>query len=337
MSPSIVRRFAALWIPLVVASCADERSPDQDREPRASSHSIELRDAVGTTVRLERPARRVVSLAPSLTETLFAVGAGDAVVGRTAYCNYPAAATSVPIVSDMSTPAYETMLRLKPDLVLLTFAGNSSTAYERIAALGMTPFTVAAETIPGTLAAIDTIGALVGRRDQARALVASIERELDSIRALVAARKPVSAFIVLDRAPLMTVSGGFINEAIERAGGINVAAGDPAPYPRYSREEVLRRDPDVIIVPGDTAVDAASLVASFPEWAGLRAVRTGRVRSIPPDILFRPGPRLGQSVVALYAALHGTGTTVSSSVVEPAPLRVDESAARGDSHSASRR
>jgi iron complex transport system substrate-binding protein len=295
-------------LPAVIAAlflfaCSDDRSGNGRIEETTSS--IELRDATGSSVRLARPARRIISLAPSLTETLFAIGAGGEMIGRTAFCNHPPEALSLPVVSDMSTPSYEAILRLRPDLVLMTFVGNSSAAYKRLAELGMTPFSVAAETIPGALAAIDTIGILVGRRSEARRLVASIERELDSIAALTKGRAPVSAFIVLDRSPLMTVSGGFINEALERAGGVNIAAGDPAAYPRFSREEVLRRDPDVIIVPADSAVVAASLVASFPEWARLRAVRSGSIRSIPPDILFRPGPRLGQSVRALYRALHG--------------------------------
>lgn len=294
----------ALIVSLVsIAACADRVQDDGPRSAGGAT-SIILRDAIGRDVRLERPARRIVSLAPSLTETLFAIDAGSLVVGRTTYCNHPPEAQSVPIVSDMSTPGYEKILRLKPDLVLMTFVGNSSAAYDRFVDLGMRPFAIAAETIDGTLNAIDTIGLLVGRRTQARALASSIERALDSIGRLAAKRPAVSAFIVLDRSPLMTVSSGFVNEALERAGGRNIAAGDLAAYPRFSREEVLRRDPDVILIPSDTAITAASLVESFPEWSRLRAVRTGRVRSIPPDILFRPGPRLARAVSALYEALH---------------------------------
>lgn len=297
---------SALGCACLIAACGDGAPHTRDSNSSDSLQAIELHDAVGTLVRLERPAKRVVSLAPSLTETLFAIGAGAGVVGRTPYCNYPPESQAIPIVSDLSTPSYEKLLRINPDLVLMTFVGNSSAAYKRLAELGMTPFAIAAETIPGTIAAIDTIGRLVDRRIEARALISSIQHELDSIAVLVSNQPRISAFIVLDRAPLMTVSGGFINEALERAGGVNIAAGDPAAYPRYSREEVLRRDPDVIIVPGDSAVSAASLVESFPEWVGLRAVRTGSVRSIPSDILFRPGPRLGLSVRALYDALHGS-------------------------------
>ncbi|MBC8144369.1 MAG: ABC transporter substrate-binding protein [bacterium] len=237
---------------------------------------------------------------------LFAVGAGDRVIGRTAYCNYPPAAESIAIVSDLQTPNYERLVSLRPDLVLMTFAGNSVAAYDKLVELGLEPFAIAAESIAGTLAAIDTVGLLVGRRDAALSVSRAIRTTIDSIQSLAKARARVTTFVVLDRAPLMTVSGGFVNEALTIAGGENIAAGDLSAYPRYSREEVLRRDPEVIIVPGDSSISPASLVESFPEWSRLRAVRNGRVYTIPPDVLFRPGPRLAQSIRLLYETLHPT-------------------------------
>jgi iron complex transport system substrate-binding protein len=300
LSPALV----ALLLGAALTACSD-RAHHSDATPADSSQRIVLTDAVGRQVSLAAPAHRIGSLAPNLTEILFAIGAGRDVVGRTAFCNYPPEASGVDVISDLSSPNYERIVRLKPDLVLMTFAGNSSAAYNRLVDLGLQPYSLAAETIPGTLAAIDTIGRLVGRRDDAQRLVARLQRSIDSVRALAATLPRVSAFIVLDRAPLMTVSGGFINEALEIAGGENIAAGDPSAYPRFSREEVLRRDPDVIIVPADTAVSTASLLASFPEWSRLRAVRNGRVRALPPDVIFRPGPRLGRSVELIFSALHG--------------------------------
>ena len=306
ISTGLARRVVAiLLMAVVVSGCSD---PTVEKDPGAgdSLQQLELNDATGRRVQLSRPASRVVSFAPNLTEILFAIGAGDITIGRSAFCNYPAAAERLPVVTDLSTPNYERLLQLRPDLLLMTFVGNSSAAYEKLVELGMRPYAISAATIEGTLGAIDTVGRLVGRVDQAHTLVSTLRRTLDSVRALATSRPVVSAFIVLDRAPLMTVSGGFINEAIELAGGRNIAAGDPTTYPRYSREEVLRRDPEVIIVPGESPVSAASLLESFPEWSRLRAIRNGRVRTISPDILFRPGPRLGHSVALLYSALHSS-------------------------------
>ena len=288
---------------MALGGCA-ETHHDSDSSGADSLRAVRIADATGRTVVLESPATRVVSLAPNLTEILFAIGAGDIVIGRSAHCNYPPAALALPIVSDMSTPNYERLLRLRPDLALMSFAGNSGAAYNKLLDLGLTPFAIATESIDGTLAAIDTIGHLIGRRNQARELVVAIRASIDSVHALARARSTVSAFIVLDRAPLMTVSGGFINEALEIAGGRNIAAGNPVTYPRYSREDVLRSDPDVIIVPSDSAVPASSLLSTFPEWSRLRAIRNGRVRALPPDVLFRPGPRLAESIDLIFKALH---------------------------------
>jgi ABC-type Fe3+-hydroxamate transport system substrate-binding protein len=287
----------------LLASCAKD-APDNDSRPGDTLQPIVLRDATGRMVTLARPASRVVSLAPNLTEILFAVGAGDAVVGRTEHCNYPADANRIAVVSDLITPNYERIVALKPDLVLMTFVGNSSAAYDKLVELGLEPVVLAAADLDGTLGAIDTVGRLVGRDEAAASVIASIRATIDSVRALVRGRPRVSTFIVLDRAPLMTVSGGFVNEALEVAGGANIAAGDPVAYPRYSREEVLRRNPDVIIVPGDSSVATDNLVESFPEWRNLDAVRSGRVRSISADLLFRPGPRVGDAILMLFDLLH---------------------------------
>jgi ABC-type Fe3+-hydroxamate transport system substrate-binding protein len=292
------------WIALIAASIAACGDAPRSASDTGRESSITLRDATGREVTLARPARRIVSLAPNLTEILYAIGAGELVVGRTQFCNHPPEVASVPVVADMTAPNYERLVRLRPELLLMTFAGNSSAVYDRLRDLGLQPYALSAETIAGTLGVIDTVGRLVGRERDARAVVDGIERTLDSIAALTRGRARVSAFIVLDRAPLMTVSGGFINEALERAGGVNIAAGNPSAYPRYSREEVLRHDPEVIIVPGDSTATAEALLATFPEWKQLRAVRNGRVHGLSADILFRPGPRIAESVRILYDALH---------------------------------
>lgn len=297
---------AAFVFSVALAACG---GPSDDPSRRDTLQSQLLQDATGRGYQLEHPAKRIVSLAPNLTEILFAIGAGDRVIGRTSFCNYPLEARSIAVVSDMQTPNYERLLSLKPDLVLMTFVGNSPAAYTKLADLGLEPFAVSAQTIDGTLAAIDTIGVLVGERDNARMLQHDIRATIDSIGAMARAQRSISVFVVLDRAPLMTVSGGFVNESLTIAGGENIAAGDPTPYPRFSREEVLRRDPEVILMPGDSAQSLEALIGSFPEWSQLRAVRNHRVYTIPADVLFRPGPRLTHSIRQLYDVLHDSIAT----------------------------
>ncbi len=270
-----------------------------------SSMAISIIDAVGEKVELARPARRVISLAPNLTEMIFALGGGDQLVGRTSYCDYPAEATKVPAVGDMLTLRYEDIIALKPDLIVMSIVGNTDANYRKLRDLGLTVCAIGAENVGHVIASIDTMGMLLGRRAEASVMIERLFGQIDSIRGLAVSAPPVSAFIVIDKSPLITASRGFFAEELMLAGGENIAAGESATYPKYSREAMLRRNPEVILLPGTSWSSVEDLLKTYPEWKNLRAVRGNRVYVIPPDILLRPGPRITQGLAALYEALHG--------------------------------
>lgn len=292
---------------LLVSACARERARDaRSAAPTADSAGpVRLRDAYGEEVTLPHPARRIVSLAPNLTETVAAIGATDLLVGRTAYCDYPPEVLKVPVIADLQTIRYEAVLQRKPDLVLMSWAGNIGSNYDKLKQLGLRPYLLGAANLHGVINAIDTIGLLVGRGAQARAVSNRLRAEVDSIGALAAAAPRVSVFVVIDKAPLMTVSKGFLNDLIDAAGGTNIAAGAITAYPLYNREELLRRDPDVILIPWTSTDIVPEMLRTYPEWQRLRAVREKRIYAMPRDILFRPGPRLGQGLRSIFEALHG--------------------------------
>jgi len=270
-----------------------------------SSAAISIIDAVGEKVVLARPAQRVISLAPSLTETIFALGAGDRLVGRTSYCNYPPEAAKVPPVGDMLTLRYEEIIALKPDLIVMSIAGNTDANYRKLRDLGLTVCAIGAENVGNVIASLDTMGMLLGRRAEAGVMLERLFGQIDSVRGLAVAAPPVTTFIVIDKSPLITASRGFLAEELMLAGGENIAAGESAGYPKYSREAILRRNPEVILLPGTSWSAVDDLLKTYPEWKNLRAVRNNRVYVIPPDIIMRPGPRITQGVTALYEALHG--------------------------------
>jgi iron complex transport system substrate-binding protein len=130
-----------------------------------------------------------------------------------------------------------------------------------------------------------------------------MRRRLDSLRRLIRTEEPISVFVVIESSPLMTVSGGFIDQMITAAGGRNIAAGDVTAYPRYSREVVLRDDPDVVLISGFSADAVEKLLLLYPEWKGLRAARNGKIIVFDSDLLSRPGPRLIDGIIALRKAL----------------------------------
>jgi len=270
----------------------------------ATRREVHLTDAVGTRIRLDRPAARVVSLAPNLTESLSAIGADDLLVGRTAYCDFPLRVQSVRVVGDLQTINYEAIVSQHPDIVLMSIAGNSEASYQKLRELGLTPFAFQASTVDGVLGTLDTIGILTGRKDQARRVSDSLRRRVKTIQRRGEMWPRTSVFFVVNRTPLMTVSTGFLAETIELAGGDNIAAGARVTYPVYSREELVRRDPDVIIVPATNQADIETLLSSYPEWRTLRAVRNGRIHTVSPDPFMRPGPRLVDALESLFSLLH---------------------------------
>jgi iron complex transport system substrate-binding protein len=152
-----------------------------------------IRDAQGEILRLTGVPRRIISLAPNLTEMIYALDAGSRLVGRTAYCDYPAAVASVAVVSDIQTPDYDRILTLEPDLVLMSFAGNSEGVYRKLRDLGIPVFAFGASSVDGVISAIDTLGILLGEQDRAKQLGAALRRRIDSIRTLARSTPPVSA------------------------------------------------------------------------------------------------------------------------------------------------
>ncbi|MBS1913485.1 MAG: cobalamin-binding protein [Bacteroidetes bacterium] len=293
--------LTALCLALACSACDRARAPEST--PAAHYAVVEV-DAMQDTVRLATPARRVISLAPNITEMLFAIGAQDLLIGRTTYCDYPPAATRIEPVADMQQLNYEKIIALKPDLLPMTFVGNMKTSYNKLKELGLRPFELHDSTIGEVIQGFELLGALVGRAEAGKAVAGRLRNTVDSIRRL-ARNDSVTVFVVIDRAPLMTVSSGFIAEMLSTAGGRNIAGGGVTQYPTYSREELLRLDPEVIIVPGPDWHGVSDLLNTYPEWHQLRAVRTNRVYVLPPDVIERPGPRIGIGLELLYRALHG--------------------------------
>jgi iron complex transport system substrate-binding protein len=301
---SMAAAVAAILLQASIAGCGGTGDRSSERSADVAD-SVVLRDAVGEILRMAGPPRRIVSLAPNLTEMIFTVGAGDRLIGRTSFCTHPPAAASAAVVGDLMSVDYEKVVALHPDLVIMSYAGNSLAVYRKLKELGLNVFVLGAESIDGVIGSVDTVGMLTGRSSQAGAASARLRRTVDSIRALVATSAPVPTFVVIDKTPLMTVSRGFLAEMVAAAGGRNIAEGAAASYPHFNREELLRVDPEVILIPAYSREYVREVIAAYPEWSRLRAAREEHIYGLPADVVLRPGPRLGESIVLLYQSLHG--------------------------------
>jgi iron complex transport system substrate-binding protein len=278
----------------------------------AASRAATVRDAVGRAVEVPAEARRIVSLAPNLTEMLFALGLGDRVAGVTDFCDWPPEVATKPRVGGVINPSLETIVALRADLVLATADGNRSDDVQRLAALGVAVYTIDTRSVGDVLRSLVTIGELTGRAALARELAAGLQRREDAVRARVAGLAPVSVFVAIDRAPLISAGEGtFVGEMVTLAGGRNIAGASPIKYPVFSLERLLADDPEVILDAADPGpVSAPELLArwrSLPGATTLRAFRLGRMISVGQGSFFRPGPRIMDSLERLEQILHPAG------------------------------
>lgn len=265
----------------------------------------ERQDMIGRRIGVPESPRRVVSLAPSLTEIVYALGAGDRLVGVTQYCDYPAEATKKPKVGGIYTLNFEAILSLKPDLILATTEGNREEHIRGLEALRIPVYVVRPTDFATTLDSIGRIGRLLGRGAAAQRLASSMRREADEIaRAVRGLRHPRVLYVLWGNPLIVPGRNTLITDLIRRAGGESVTGEEPFAYPRFSVEEVLVRQPERIVLAqhGEASVDRA--LREWQQLTLLPAVRQGRVSSVDGNLLHRPGPRVVEGLRVLARAIH---------------------------------
>jgi len=269
-----------------------------------ASPELSLRDDLGRQVSLDAPAKRVVSLAPGLTESLFAIGAGDEVVGVTTYCTYPPEALSRQSVGGMTTPSVEAITALSPDLVVATVEGNVREDVLTLERIGIPVFVTNPRTLEGIRRSLTQLGTLTGHEEEAIRLAGTLKDREDSLREK-APLPPVRALLVLALRPLVVAgSGTFLDDLMRTAGAENLGASSVGSYPTISRESVAARDPEVLMLLSDAVRDTARLLEEFPEWRTMTAVREGRLVILDSDLLSRPGPRAVEALAQLSSVLR---------------------------------
>lgn len=262
-------------------------------------------DDAGRKIFVADPPTRIVSLAPSVTEILFAIGAGEQVVGVTSFCDHPPDAQAKPKVGG-AFPNLEVVLSLKPTLVLAPRDFIRPDMVAKLDQLKIALFILEANTIEDVLRHIQTVGRMLGRSEKADSVAGDLRRRVAEVRRRTADAARPRVFYVLNSDPLMTAGpGSFIHQLIELAGGTNVAAGAPVAYPRLSLEEVIRQDPQVILFPvGDDEGIPEQEQQRWLRWTTLSAVKENRFVRLPSVLLDRPGPRVVDGLERLARQLH---------------------------------
>lgn len=278
-------------------------SPGSRSDEDSPAGSTVYTDGVGRRVSATRHPTRIISLAPSVTEVLYLLGADDRLVGVTTHCDWPDAAGTKPKIGDLINPNFELILAARPDLVIASTAGNDQSAVMKLADLGLPVYVTAPRNVEKIFETVAAIGQITDCAAQGVALVARMKERLGEIERRLAGLPPARAFFITWFDPLLTPGKEtFENDVLRLAGVESISAEIDQFYPRYSLEQVLARDPDVIITvnhEGSPLPDLRRLTG----WRRLRAVREGRI-IILDEVFQHPSPRFVDGVEELARKLH---------------------------------
>ena len=264
-------------------------------------------DDLQRTVLIPALPTRVISLAPSVTEMLFAIGLDREIVAVTPFCDYPSAALQRPKIG-YANPSLEPIVALEPDLVIAPAEFLRADLLGKLEQLKIPTLVLGARSLEDIERHLQLFGSVFKRTPEAEAVIHAMRRRLETAEARARLSRPVRVLYVLNSQPLITVGpGSYIHELIERAGAVNIAASAAMPYPRIGMDTVLKGDPEILVFPvGKTETVPVADREAWKRWTDITAVRTGRLHVIPSDVMNRPGPRIVDALEALVVMFHPT-------------------------------
>lgn len=298
-----IRALAGVaWVVVLATTltCTSGRKPPPENPPATR----EITDDAGRRVSLPSRVDRVISLAPNLTEIVFAVGAGDQLVGNTSYCDYPVEAKAIEKVGDTLHPSLERIIALRPQVVLISTASQLEVFTHQLQNQNIAVFVTDPRDLDGVFRSIDQVGQILGHVEEAGHLVQNLRERAARVEEAVQQERLVRVFYQLSAEPLYTAGhDAFVTDLIRRAGAVSVTADVPGAWPKYSNESALAAKPEAIILPtGGSMGEGNSAVAEA--LRGSPAALEGRVFKINDDHLVRPGPRALEGLEEMARALH---------------------------------
>ncbi|MCA1557916.1 MAG: cobalamin-binding protein, partial [Acidobacteria bacterium] len=287
----------------VLASCTTQPVNTSSRD--AQGETREVVDGAGRRVRVPARVERVITLAPNLTEIVYAVGAGPKLVGNTTFCNYPEEAKQVAKVGDTLQPSLERIIALKPQLILVSTASQLEAFTKQLEEQRIAVYITDTHDLAGVFQSIERIGELLNAGERGASLVAGLRARAQAVEDKVGKETVVSVFYQLSAEPLYTAGrDSFVTDLIGRAGGVSVTKDVPGGWPRYSDEAALAARPEVVIMATGDSMGAEANAEVAEPLRNSPAVINKRVYKINGDYLSRPGPRLVDGLEQLARALH---------------------------------
>ena len=271
-------------------------------------------DETGRSVNITTAPQRIVSLAPGITETLYALGIDNKISGVTTFCNWPAAARTKTRIGGFTNPSIEKIVSLKPDLIIATADGNRKDTVQQLERLDLPIYVTNPSDTNGVLKSILHIGEITNREIQAKILVGKLQRRLNNVAYQIRHKRKPRVFFQIGLEPVITVGRGtLINEVIERAGGVNVAGNDVANYPHYSAEGIIDAAPEIIIfAPMINDKEFVAVKKFWKEFGELPAVKNNKIYPMNADLINRASPRIFDAVEKMALILHPDITGMNS-------------------------
>ncbi len=298
--PSVSRLAGIVILACLLAACGGT-----GREPGANGNgSISFTDELGRRVVLKSSPKRIISLAPSVTEMLFALGLDDRVVGVTTWCDFPEQANRVEKIGDTLNPDLERVIALKPDLIVVTTASQLESLTRRLDKLSIPVYVIDPRTVRRVAYSIESLGRVTGSTEGSK-IAAGMERRITAVQDRVKNLPRLRVLYALQNSPLITAGQNtFINDLINLAGGISISGQESADYPQFSRETVIARAPEVIVIPGSHGSSFISEEELARSFGMTPAIRNRRIVQVNADWISRPGPRIVDGLEQLAQGLH---------------------------------
>jgi iron complex transport system substrate-binding protein len=281
---------------LAFASCRNEQANSAVTE----TPTREVVDDLGRKIKVPAKIERAVSLAPSLTENIFAVGAGDKLVGVTTYCNYPPEAQKIQKIGDTINPNMEAIIALQPQIVFVSTASQIESFTKTLEDRGIAVFVTNPKDLQGVLANLKQFGDLLGANGKAETLASDLQKRIAAVEQKTQGKTPVKVFVQMSKEPFFTIGKeSFLTEIIRRAGGVSLTADVATAYPKFSKETALALQPEAIILSeSNDNLEPNEVFKDSP------AVKNGRVYKINADLLSRPSPRIVDALEQVAKDLH---------------------------------
>ena len=268
--------------------------------------TLKFKDEVGREVTFPFPPKRIVSLAPNITEILFSLGLDEEIIGVSIHCNFPEKAKRKVQVGSYISLDFERILFLKPDLIIATGAGNTRDMVERLGKLGFPTYVIFPRNFNGILQSIGHLGKVVDREKEAEAIIQEMKKRSQRVIELTQGIPRPKVFLQIGEAPIVTVGkGSFADDLIRLAGGENISGKEREMYPRWSMEEILKRSPEVILISSmNPKGDYGKGLQEWAHWRMIPAVKNGRIHLIDSDLIDRPSPRIVDGLEEISRILH---------------------------------